>query len=110
MSRKEAEAMVLHVPGWAIADGQDGVLMISKRLRAKNFVKALEICQRYGAVAEEEGHHPDLHVTGWNMLRVDISTHAAGGLTENDFILAAKFDEVDLADLLSKKQPAGLTD
>jgi 4a-hydroxytetrahydrobiopterin dehydratase len=46
-------------------------------------------------VAELEGHHPDLHLTGYRNVAVELWTHAAGGLTENDFILAAKIDALD---------------
>ena len=77
------------VPLWALeeVDGQAGILSLHRRYKTKNFVKALELMQRIGAVAEEEGHHPDLHLTGWNNLEVSIFTHAIGGLSENDFIL-----------------------
>lgn len=49
---------------------------------------------RIADVAEKEGHHPDLHLTNWNRVRVELWTHALGGLTENDFILAMKVDEI----------------
>ncbi|KAL3520182.1 hypothetical protein ACH5RR_018331 [Cinchona calisaya] len=49
------------------------------------------------------GHHPDLHLVGWNNVKIDIWTHAVGGLTENDFILAAKINVLDLQQLLRRK-------
>ena len=48
------------------------------------------------AIAEEEGHHPDLHLTGWRNVRVDLTTHAIGGLSLPDLVLAAKLDGVDV--------------
>ncbi len=75
--------------GWEIdAEGKS----ISKTWNQKNFIKALDFCNRIGALAEAEQHHPDLHLTGYRHLRVVIMTHAIGGLSINDFILAAKID------------------
>jgi 4a-hydroxytetrahydrobiopterin dehydratase len=53
----------------------------------------LQSINKIGEIAESEGHHPDLHLTGYRNLRVDLTTHAIGGLSENDFIVAAKIDE-----------------
>ena len=66
--------------------------MISRKWKLKNFVQALEMANAIGRLAEEEQHHPDLHLTGYRFLRVDLTTHAIDGLSENDFILAAKID------------------
>ena len=51
---------------------------------------------KIAALAEDEGHHPDLHLVGYRNVAVDLYTHAAGGLTENDFILAAKINEIPI--------------
>jgi 4a-hydroxytetrahydrobiopterin dehydratase len=56
-------------------------------------------------VADAEGHHPDLHLRSYNHVAVELSTHAVGGLTENDFIMAAKINEIPLDDLLPKRKP-----
>jgi len=56
----------------------------------------VELIDRIAPIAEAEGHHPDLHLS-YGSLRVDLWTHAAGGLTENDFILAAKIDDIQPA-------------
>ncbi len=77
------------IPDWSISD--DGV-MISRKINAKNFVRAMAILQTIATVAEEEQHHPDLHLTGYRHVRIDMTTHAIGGLSENDFIVAAKID------------------
>ena len=75
------------------ADG----LRIRREWRVKNFVAGLEFFERVGKLAEEEGHHPDLHLTGYRNVAVELWTHAIGGLSENDFIIAAKIDRLPVA-------------
>ena len=65
----------------------------------------MDLLKRLGDVAEAEGHHPDLHITGFNNVKAELSTHAVGGLTTNDFIVAAKINELELSDLLPKRKP-----
>lgn len=77
---------------WLLSD--DG-LMISRKYKMKNFVAAMELANRIAELAEQEQHHPDLHLTGYRCLRVDLTTHAIGGLSENDFIVAAKINQLD---------------
>ena len=79
------------IPEWSLSE--DGK-MISRKFQLKNFVKAMELLQRAAEVAEQEQHHPDLHLTGYRQVRIDLTTHAIGGLSENDFIVAAKIDAV----------------
>src|SRR5438105_2499580 len=67
---------------------------IRREWRVKDFATALDFFQRVGQVAEAEGHHPDLHLAGYRNVAIEISTHVVGGLTENDFILAAKIDQL----------------
>lgn len=66
--------------------------MISKKWNLKNFVQAMKLLNSLAEVAEEDQHHPDFHLTGYRNVRIDLTTHAIGGLSENDFILAAKID------------------
>jgi 4a-hydroxytetrahydrobiopterin dehydratase len=88
---QEVRAYLAQVAAWrASADGKG----IRRDWRVKDFSAALEFFGRIGAVAEAEDHHPDLHLTGYRNVAVELSTHAVGGLTENDFILAAKIDEL----------------
>lgn len=77
------------VQGWSVVDGT----VIEKVYPTKNFVVAMDLANRITEVAERENHHPDLHVS-YRTLRVELTTHALGGLTANDFILAAKIDQV----------------
>ena len=79
--------------GWSLtADGQ----RIRKEWKVKNFMSAMEFFNRVAEVAEDDGHHPDLHVSGYRNVTVELWTHAIGGLSENDFILAAKIDQVPI--------------
>ena len=58
-----------------------------------DFQGAMRFVNRVAEIAEAEGHHPDIHIS-WNKVRLELSTHSIGGLSENDFILAAKIDEL----------------
>ncbi|RVW47369.1 putative pterin-4-alpha-carbinolamine dehydratase [Vitis vinifera] len=78
-------------------------LKLNRSWKVKSFTKGLELFQAVADVAEAEGHHPDLHLVGWNNVKIEIWTHAVGGLTENDFILAAKINGLDLQRLLRRK-------
>jgi 4a-hydroxytetrahydrobiopterin dehydratase len=82
-----APLMELLDGGWLLVDGD----RLEKEYRFKNFRRALDFVNRVGDIAEHEGHHPDIHLS-WGKVRVALWTHVAAGLTENDFILAAKSD------------------
>ena len=84
--------LLTQLDGWqaGTADGHD---LITKTFKFKGFMPGVELVDRIAQVAESEGHHPDLHLS-YGSLRVDLSTHTAGGLTDNDFILAAKIDQI----------------
>lgn len=87
-TREEAEALLPQLAGWTLTlDAKT----IAKEWKFSNFEKALAFADKIGAVAEQESHHPDLAV-GWGKVGVTLSTHAIDGLSENDFILAAKID------------------
>ena len=77
------------LPAWQLVEGGR---LIRRDYKFKDFAAALALLQRVGAVAEAEGHHPDLHLTGYRHAAVELTTHAIGGLSENDFVLAAKID------------------
>jgi 4a-hydroxytetrahydrobiopterin dehydratase len=79
------------VPQWKLtADHQ----RIRREWRVKNFVTALDLFHRVGRIAEEQGHHPDLHLVGYRNVAIEIWTHAINGLSENDFIVAARIDQL----------------
>lgn len=91
LSRDQAKALVAKLDDWKLTE--DGKSIYRKR-SFKNFVEALEHLQQVGEVAEAEQHHPDLHLTGYRNVRIELTTHAIGGLSENDFVLAAKIDRL----------------
>ena len=88
----QAQKLLSQVAGWQLSD--DGKAIYCKR-NLKNFVAALEYLNAIGRLAEQEQHHPDLHLTGYRHVRVELTTHAIGGLSENDFIVAAKINELN---------------
>lgn len=90
LTAEEVANLKVQVPNWAVADD---VKSISRTFNFKNFVEAMHFGNQITSIAEAEGHHPDLHVS-WGKVKVDLTTHAIGGLSENDFILAAKIDQV----------------
>jgi 4a-hydroxytetrahydrobiopterin dehydratase len=80
------------VGGWQVTpDGK----RLTRSWRVFDFLTGLDFFRRIGDVAEAEDHHPDLHLTGYRNVTVELWTHAAGGLTENDFILAAKINALE---------------
>lgn len=87
--RDEAERLLEGLPGWRLSpDGK----AIRREWRVKDFAAGVEFFGRVAELAEAEQHHPDLHLTGYRHVTVELTTHAIGGLSENDFILAAKID------------------
>jgi len=87
----QARRYVADMPEWKLSsDGK----RIRREWRVKDFVTGLDFFNRIGRLAEEENHHPDLHLSGYRNLAVELWTHAINGLSENDFILAAKIDKL----------------
>jgi len=90
LTRSEAETMQKEVSGWTLwPDGKT----ISRSFRFKDFAAAFAFATKIAALAEEQGHHPDLLIS-WGRVEIELSTHSIGGLSENDFILAAKIDGI----------------
>jgi 4a-hydroxytetrahydrobiopterin dehydratase len=88
------EIAVLHpqVPEWQVVD-VDGIKRLQRVFKLKNFVQALDFANKVGEIAEEEDHHPML-IVEWGRLTVQWWTHVVKGLHKNDFIMAAKTDEL----------------
>ena len=82
----EVERLRVEVPAWTVTDGR-----LRRRLVFPTFPEAIAFVNRVAGLAEEEGHHPDFAVH-YRQVDLEIWTHAIGGLSENDFILAAKID------------------
>lgn len=89
MTPSERAPLLAQLDGWEVVDGHH----LTKTYSFIDFVTALGFVNRVGEVAEQNGHHPDLWLT-WGKVRVDVWTHKIDGLTESDFVLAAKCDRV----------------
>jgi 4a-hydroxytetrahydrobiopterin dehydratase len=96
---EEAKRQLAKLPGWKLTD--DGQ-RIRKEWAVKDFMTGIHFFNAVAKVAQADDHHPDLHLTGYRNVAIELSTHAIGGLSENDFILAAKIDEVPV-ELKQKK-------
>jgi 4a-hydroxytetrahydrobiopterin dehydratase len=88
LSKDEALKYMGQVPGWKL---DEGAKQISKQFKFKDFIGAINFVNNVAEIAESEGHHPDIKIN-YNKVLLELSTHAIGGLSENDFILAAKVD------------------
>ncbi len=88
LTLKQAKALVAKVRGWRLS----GAKLLRLELAMRDFPAAIEFIHDVAQTAESQGHHPDLHLTGYRNLAIELSTHAIGGLSMNDFILAAKID------------------
>ena len=81
------------VDGWDIAKDIKEKFFLNKRFNFNNFKESQEFVNKVGEISEDEGHHPDISF-GWGYAEIKITTHAIEGLSENDFILAAKIDQL----------------
>lgn len=90
LKKAEVDHYAKDVPEWKVAPDYK---RISRAFKWKDFVEALAFVNKVGAIAEKEGHHPDIHIH-WNVVTLELYTHAVGGLFVNDFILAAKIDRL----------------
>jgi 4a-hydroxytetrahydrobiopterin dehydratase len=85
----QIKKLLLKVCGWHVRPEKK----IFKEFKFKNFKIAMEFVNKVADIAEEENHHPDIILYNWNKVRIELYTHAISGLSENDFIVAAKIDE-----------------
>ena len=81
------------VDGWDIVQNEKKIFFLEKKFNFKNFLESQKFVNNVGKISEEEGHHPDINF-GWGYANIKITTHAIDGLSENDFILAAKIDKI----------------
>jgi len=87
---EEQHTMMQQVSGWTT----DSEGKLTRNIKLANFKEALTLVNKIGDLAEQEGHHPDLTIHSWNQVRIDLYTHSIKGLSENDFILAAKINQL----------------
>ena len=81
------------VDGWDVKPNEKKIYCLEKNFKFKNFLDSQNFVYRVGEISENEGHHPDI-LFGWGYAEIKITTHAIEGLSENDFILAAKIDQL----------------
>lgn len=86
----EYGAFLRTLSGWEDIDS----VKIHKTYKFKNFNEALTFVNKIGKIAEDEQHHPNIYLFGWNKVRITLTTHAIKGLSENDFIMASKIDDL----------------
>ena len=87
LTAEQIKPLLAQLDAWEVIENHH----LEKRFKLKNFAEALELVNRIGAIAEEQNHHPDIFLA-WGKVGVTIWTHKINGLTESDFIFAAKCD------------------
>jgi 4a-hydroxytetrahydrobiopterin dehydratase len=93
VSHDDVQRHLRHLTGWEVSE--DGTT-IRRRWKVKDFTAGVDFLRRIAGLAEAEGHHPDLHLTGYRHVTIALTTHALNGLSENDFIMAAKIEDLDI--------------
>jgi 4a-hydroxytetrahydrobiopterin dehydratase len=88
LAKDEISDLLAQIAGWELSDSR-----IERTFRFANFVAAMKFANRITDIAEAENHHPDLYIS-WGKVRVELSTHSIGGLSTNDFIVAAKINKL----------------
>ena len=83
------------VDGWEVKADEDKIYYLIKNFKFKNFIESQNFVNKVGEISEKEGHHPEI-LFGWGYAKISITTHAIEGLSENDFILAAKIDKINV--------------
>jgi|TARA_B110000003_G_scaffold276300_1_gene322038 4a-hydroxytetrahydrobiopterin dehydratase len=81
------------VDGWDVKKDEKQIYFLEKNFKFKNFINSQNFIDKVGKISEKENHHPDISF-GWGYAKIKITTHAIEGLSENDFILAAKIDQI----------------
>lgn len=91
LSRDEAQRQLQEVDSWELSDD---ARWISRKWTVKDFMAGMDFLNDVAKLAEDEGHHPDVRLTGYRNVGIELTTHAIDGLSENDFILAAKINRL----------------
>ena len=92
LTPEQLEPLFKEISGWSIIDNKQ----IEKEYVFKNFTQSVSFINKIAEIAEAEGHHPDIFLHNYRKVKVTLSTHAVHGLSENDFILAAKIDTIQI--------------
>ncbi len=91
LTEAEAEKLNTELNEWTLIDG---AALLAKSFRFPDFVQTMAFVNKVADISEEQGHHPDMNVS-YGGVTIELMTHAIGGLSENDFILAAKIDKIE---------------
>lgn len=89
LPKEKIERLIAQYPEWQLLEGKK----IAREFKFKNFIEAKHFLDLVANLAEEQGHHPTMTIS-YNKLKITLTTHAAGGLTDNDFIMAKIIDEL----------------
>jgi len=81
------------IDGWDVKSNKNKIYFLEKNFKFKNFLDSQNFINKVGEISEKENHHPDISF-GWGYAKIVVTTHAIEGLSENDFILAAKIDQI----------------
>ena len=81
------------VDGWDVKPNEKNIYFLEKNFKFKNFLESQSFINKVSEISEKENHHPDISF-GWGYAKIVVTTHAIEGLSENDFILAAKIDQI----------------
>ena len=92
-AKDETEGLLDQVPGWQLDESSD-YLQITKQFKFEDFKQAMNFVNQVADLAEQEGHHPNIHIK-YSQVWLELYTHAIGGLHENDFIMAAKINKIN---------------
>jgi len=94
-SKSEINTYLKKLRSWKTDKNEKKAFYLSKSYKFKNFLQSLKFVEKVSAIAEREGHHPDINF-GWGYAKIVIYTHAINGLSESDFILASKIDRISV--------------
>lgn len=87
------DELLKHTPSWILL--RDNNHKLRRQFKFKTFMEGIDFVNKIAAIADSEGHHPDIYIF-YNIVQIDLFTHAVGGLSENDFILASKIDKLSM--------------
>ncbi|SRR3990167_5108545 len=91
LNHEEILKLEEHIPQWNVIELQK----LERDFEFENFQKAIDFINEIAQIANSENHHPEIKLHGWNKIKVNLTTHKVSGLTKNDFILAAKINELE---------------
>ena len=91
LPESKVRELLTEIPLWSLEEGK-----VARRFKFKDFRNAIGFVNKVADLAEGENHHPNISVYGWNKVKLTFFTHAIKGLSENDFIMAAKVDLIKL--------------